>query len=217
MLLLLTKAKKDHMDSFFWPWSWTLEVIQVFLIQLHIKPTKVLTKNNYLSQKFFWKNVSPFGNKNSKFQKTVIKKSPQYDRILKISMRGWQALSVWLFTIFTFFAPAIYWSIFQDVMDQKMTGAKKVTLTKNQFFHACQPRGGIFQIGSYCGLSFMIEVWTFDQLFPIGETFFQKIFWLKSLFLVSTLVGLMWSWIKKPWMTSIEYVRPSQFWHFRVP
>ena len=32
----------------------------------------------------------------------------------------------------------------QDVMDQKMTGAKKVTLTKNQFFHARQPRGGIF-------------------------------------------------------------------------
>ena len=113
---------------------YTLEVIQGFLIQLHIKPTKVLTKNNYLSQKFFWKKVRPFGNKNSKFQKTVIKKSPQYERILKISMHGWRAWSEWFFTILTFFAPVIYWSIFQDVMDQKMTRAKKVTLKKISFF-----------------------------------------------------------------------------------
>ena len=99
----------------------------------------------------------------------------------------------YFFTIFTFFTTVIYWSIFQDVMDQKMTGAKKISLTKNQFFHACQPRGGIFQIGSYCGLSFMIEVWNFDQLFPNGETFFQKKIRLKSLLLVGILVGLMWS------------------------
>ena len=71
--------------------TYILEVIQGFLIQLHIKPTKVLTKNNYLSQRFFWKNVSPIGNKNSKFQKTVIKKSPQFKQILKIVMRGWRA------------------------------------------------------------------------------------------------------------------------------
>ena len=39
-----------------------------------------------------------------------------------------------------------------------MAEAKKVTLLKNQFFHARQPREEIFEIGSYCGLSFMIEV-----------------------------------------------------------
>ena len=33
-------------------------------------------------------------------------------------------------------------------MDQKMAGAKKVVILKNQFFHARQPRKGIFEINS---------------------------------------------------------------------
>ena len=61
------------------------------------------------------------------------------------NFNAWLTGMKWvIFYYFDFFAPVIYWSIFQDVMDQKMTGAKKVTLTKNQFFHARQPRGGIF-------------------------------------------------------------------------
>ncbi len=33
--------------------------------------------------------------------------------------------------------------------NQKMAGAKKVVKIKNQFFHARQPRKGIFEIRSY--------------------------------------------------------------------
>ena len=36
-------------------------------------------------------------------------------------------------------------------MDQKMAGAKKVDKIKNQFFHARQPRKGIFEIYSLLG------------------------------------------------------------------
>ena len=52
------------------------------------------------------------------------------------------------FTLTIFLAPAIF-SIHEILKkDQKMTGAKKVVITKNQFFHACQPREGIFEIRS---------------------------------------------------------------------
>ena len=37
---------------------------------------------------------------------------------------------------------------FLDLMDQKMPGSKKVVISKNQFFHARQPREGIFEIRS---------------------------------------------------------------------
>ena len=57
----------------------------------------------------------------------------------------------------TFLALVIFWSIFEDIMDQKMTGAKK-NLMKNQFFHARQSRRGIFEIGSYSGLISMVKV-----------------------------------------------------------
>ena len=39
--------------------------------------------------------------------------------------------------------------------DQKLTETKKVKILKNQLLHACQPRKGIFEIFSYCGLFFM--------------------------------------------------------------
>ena len=40
-------------------------------------------------------------------------------------------------------------------MDQKRAGAKKVVITKNQFFHACQLRKGIFEIYSLLGCFLM--------------------------------------------------------------
>ena len=38
-----------------------------------------------------------------------------------------------------------------------MTGAKKVTLIKNQFFHARQPREEILEFHSCSGFNFMTE------------------------------------------------------------
>ena len=73
--------------------TYVVEVIQDFLIQLDVKPTKVLTINNNLSQKFFWKNVSPSWNKNSKFQKWVMKIRREHEQNSKISSRDWQAWS----------------------------------------------------------------------------------------------------------------------------
>ena len=41
--------------------------------------------------------------------------------------------------------PLIYFLVLsQDIMDQKLAGAKKVAKEKNHFFHARQPREGIF-------------------------------------------------------------------------
>ena len=91
-------------------------------------------------------------------------------------------------------------------MDQKMTGAKKVKMLKNQFFHACQPRNEIFEICSYCELIFLTVFWNFEFLFQDGGRFFEKNFWLKLLHMVGTLVGLTSSLIKKSWMTSTVYV-----------
>ena len=53
-----------------------------------------------------------------------------------------------IFGTYDFLAAVIFWSIFLDVMDQKMARSKKVVKTKNQFFHARQPREGILEIRS---------------------------------------------------------------------
>ena len=53
-----------------------------------------------------------------------------------------------IFGTYDFFTPVIFWSIFLDLMDQKMARSKKVVKTKNQFFHARQPCEGIFEIRS---------------------------------------------------------------------
>ena len=53
-----------------------------------------------------------------------------------------------IFGRYDFLALVIFWSIFLDLMDRKMPGSKKVVITKNQFFHARQPRKRIFEIRS---------------------------------------------------------------------
>ena len=53
------------------------------------------------------------------------------------------------FGTYDFLAPVIFWPIFLDIMDQKMARSKKVVIIKNLFFHARQPREGIFEICSY--------------------------------------------------------------------
>ena len=80
---------------------------------------------------------------------------------------------------------------FLDLMDRKIPGSKKVVLSKNQFFHACQPREGIFEIQSYWGLIFTTDSLNFEELFPSFETFFQNFFLLKWFQMVSTLTGFM--------------------------
>ena len=50
---LITIWKTDHMLIT----RWILELIDYFLIQLHIKSTKVLTKNKGLSQNFFFEKM----------------------------------------------------------------------------------------------------------------------------------------------------------------
>ena len=50
-------------------------------------------------------------------------------------------------------------------MDRKIAGSKKVVIAKNQFFHARQPREGIFEIRSYTGLIFTTVCINFEHLF----------------------------------------------------
>ena len=65
----------------------------------------------------------------------------------------------------TFLAPAIFRSMKSLKSDQKVTGAKKFILTKNQFYHARQPCEGIFEFRLCCGLIFAAVFGNFDQLF----------------------------------------------------
>ena len=91
----------------------------------------------------------------------------------------------------TFLDPAIFWYFFKISWIEKMTGAKKVIKVKNQFFCACQPREGIFEIRSYRGLNFTTDSPNFEELFPSFEAFFQKIFWLKLLQMLRNISGWM--------------------------
>ena len=129
----------------------------------------------------------------------IVKIRPQYERISKIHLRGWQAWKNWFLTLTNFLDPVIYWSLFKILWIKKMTGAKKVIKVKNQFFHACQPREGIFEIRSYRGLIFTTDSPNFEELFLSFETFFQKFFWLKSLQMLRTISGWMPSEIWQKW------------------
>ena len=80
----------------------------------------------------------------------------------------------WFFSFTTFLAPASF--LIHDIlkMDQKMTGAKKLTEVKNKLFNEHLPCEGIFEIHPYRGIIFWLFFQKFEQLFPNGETFFQK-------------------------------------------
>ena len=129
----------------------------------------------------------------------------QSEWISKIPSCGWRSWKNWFFTFSTFLAPAIF--LIHDVWknDQKVTGTKKVLILKNLSFHAYWSCKGIFEISSYYGLLFLTVLWNFEFLFQIGEIFFQKNFWLKSLQIVSSLTGLMCSENNEPWRDSTVY------------
>ena len=54
-----------------------------------------------------------------------------------------------IFDYNNFFGSGHFSIFFSDLMDRKMAGVKKVAIIKNQFFHARQPREGIFEICSH--------------------------------------------------------------------
>ena len=66
-----------------------------------------------------------------------------------------------------FFDLGPFLTFHSNVMDQKMAGAKKVVKTKNQFFHACQLRKGIFEIHSHrcCILRTCFQIFYWLPLF----------------------------------------------------
>ena len=66
-------------------------------------------------------------------------------------------------------------------MDQKMAGAKKVVKIKNQFFHAHQPRKGIFEIHLLLGCFFMTS---FPELLMAATIPGVEIFCWKSAWVV---------------------------------
>ena len=79
----------------------------------------------------------------------VIKIQHQCEWISKIPLRGWWAWKNWFLIITTFLASANFWPVFQIWWIKKRAGAKNVVIIKNQFFHACQPCKGIFEIHSH--------------------------------------------------------------------
>ena len=66
---------------------------------------------------------------------------------------------------------------FLDIMDQKMAQSKKVAIMKTQFFHARQPREGIFEIRSFWGLILTIVCLSFYLSVQRARDFNVKIIW----------------------------------------
>ena len=77
---------------------------------------------------------------------------------------------VHFFIILTFLAPVTFRSLFKDFIDQKVAGAKKFILTKNQFFYARQPREQIFEICSYRSLIFTPVCLSFGHSFHFSAS-----------------------------------------------
>ena len=106
-----------------------------------------------------------------------MKIKPEHERNSKISSRGWRALKNWFFIKVTYLAPVIFWSMRSQKIDQKMTEAKRSQNTKNSiFFHAWQPRKGIFEIRSYCGLFLWLFSETLNFFFKIMGPLFKIFF-----------------------------------------
>ena len=63
-----------------------------------------------------------------------------------------------------FFGSGLFLIFFHQWWIKKMTRAKKVVNIKNQFFHARQPREGIFDIWSHLHCVFAISCQSFKQL-----------------------------------------------------
>ena len=137
---------------------YSLESLEDSQILEHIKLAKVLTYSNDLIPKFFWKKIPLSWNKNSKFQKTVIQKSPQYERISKNSLPGWQAWRNWLFSIFTFFGSGQFLINFSRCHRSKNDQIQKSYFNEKSVFSRLSTSRIIFEIHSYCDLNFMIEV-----------------------------------------------------------
>ena len=77
-----------------------------------------------------------------------------------------------IFGTFDVLAPALFWPIFLDLMDQKMARSKKVVIIKNQFFYARQPREGISQLFARASTSVHIVTGTFtSKLFDLISSF----------------------------------------------
>ena len=106
---------------------------------------KELTISNYLSQRFFWKNVSPFRNNCSNFWKNSQKIRPHYGWISKIPSHGRWAWKNLFLTSISFFPQVIFWSLFK--ISKKWLQPKKLQNLKNQFLHEHQPCERFFEIG----------------------------------------------------------------------
>ena len=125
---------------------------------------------NDLSQEFF-ENMFQVWNNCSKFRENSSGKKASVWTDFRNSFMWLTGIKKWFLT---FLDLVIYWSFLKISWIKKMTRIKKVIKVKNQFFHARQPREGTFKIHSYWGLIFTTVFLNFEQLFRIGETFFQK-------------------------------------------
>ena len=77
------------------------------------------------------------------YDKTLTKKFENNVWISKILawMNCMTEVIIWVQKFFCF---GHFLIIFSKMMDQKVTQAKKVSIMKNQFFHACQPHAEFF-------------------------------------------------------------------------
>ena len=88
--------------------------------------------------KFFFENMFHRSEITAQsFEKTVLKKRPQYERTSKIHSRGWQAWRNWFFTLTSFLDPVIYWSFFKIAWIEKMTGSEKVITYSQKSVFSC--------------------------------------------------------------------------------
>ena len=106
------------------------------MIQLHIKQPKYLPKIIIWAKNFFWKNVSPFGNKNSKFQKTVIHiKGFQFSKIPLPCCWAWKT---WFLVFWLFWLRSCFGHFYKISWIKKLPTTQKEIFNEKSVFHVRQ-------------------------------------------------------------------------------
>ena len=136
---------------------------------------------------------------NLKLWEKSVKIQHQCEWISNIPSRDWRAWKNWFFMLTIFLAPAIF-SI-HDIWKKikKMVGNKNFFASKNQFFHACQPHEGIFDIWSHLHCVFAISYQRFKQL-PVIQ--FWELMSKNEIWRTISCIYFMKIWVRVCFVTS---------------
>ena len=98
------------------------------------------------------------GSKDSRSQKIHLNKKSVFSCTSTTRRNFWIPFMLWPYF------HGCFWKLWQVISNSLDLFSKKFISTKNQFYHARQPREGIFELHPCCGRIFMTVFGNFDQL-----------------------------------------------------